>query len=62
MKEYFILYKAAMNAFSELCNSDRAKNDTAFWCGVTAAEEAFIRLLLNDDTCVMIDAEEEKRK
>lgn len=57
MKEYFISYKAAMDAFSELHNSDEAKNDTSFWIGVIEAETAFVQLLLDDDTCVMLDVE-----
>lgn len=60
MKEYFILYKAAMDAFSKLKNCDRAKSDTSYWSGVVEAEAAFVNLLINDDTCVMLDVEEKR--
>lgn len=60
--EYFVKYKAAMDALSKLRNSDRAKDDFSFWSGIVEAEAILSDLLLYDDTCITVRTEKELEK
>lgn len=62
MKEYFIKYRAIMNALDTLETSDRADDDSHYRVGVMDAKITVMQLLSDDDACTMVSTEKELEK